>query len=374
MINKGPLSPPPSTVGRGKRAQPTLLADATYRNPAIFASGQTALYHNDFLNVYKSWPDPTVIISDGAYGVLGFDGDTADASRLTDWYSPHISAWSKKATPQTTLWVWNTEVGWATLHPLLTEHGWKYVGLNIWDKGKAHIAGKNTTKLKRFPVVTEVCAQYVREATIQGLTVKEWLLFEWKRTGLPLYEANIAAGVKSAATRKYFDQGHLWYPPPPEAFIKLVHYANLKGDPAGRPYYSLNGKRPATKEEWLKLFPKFNPIHGYTNVWKRPALKGKERVSLDKNGAAAHLNQKPLDLMRLLIEASSDPGDVVWEPFGGLFTGTLAAYLTSRKGFGSEIDRDYYLMGIHRIQSALVGSSTARPLPQQPFLYGERNE
>ncbi|WP_333029282.1 MULTISPECIES: hypothetical protein [unclassified Microcoleus] len=64
-----------------------------------------------------------------------------------------------------------------------------------------HIAGNvNTQKIRRFPVVTEVCVQYIREVTVNELTLKAWLLREWKRSGLPLRRANDACGVVDAAT------------------------------------------------------------------------------------------------------------------------------------------------------------------------------
>jgi len=40
---------------------------------------------------------------------------------------------------------------------VLEQCGFRYVNANIWNKGVAHIAGNvNTTKIRRFPVVTDV--------------------------------------------------------------------------------------------------------------------------------------------------------------------------------------------------------------------------
>ncbi len=142
----------------------------------------------------------------------GFEGDAPEPSRLREWYAPHVEAWSRRASPQTTLWLWNTELGWATLHPLLEEHGWRFVSLHVWDKGKAHVAGKGTARLRHLPVVTEVCAQYVREARVGGLGLRDWLAQEWKRAGLSKAQADQAVGVRTAASRKYLDRGPLWYP------------------------------------------------------------------------------------------------------------------------------------------------------------------
>jgi site-specific DNA-methyltransferase (adenine-specific) len=255
--------------------------------------------------------------------------------------------------PSTTLWFWNSEIGWAVVHPVLERHGWRYVELNVWDKGKAHVAGNvNTASIRRFPLVTEVCALYVRENIINGLPLKEWLLKEWKRTGLPLRLANEACGVKDAAVRKYFDQGHLWYFPPPDAFDKLVTYANEKGNPAGRPYYAIDGQRPMTGTDWAPMRSKFRCPYGWSNVWTRKPVHGQERL-VAKNGKAAHLNQKPIDLMELIIKASSDDRDVVWEPFGGLFTASLAAHRLQRQAYAAEIDPGYYMLGVGRITKEL---------------------
>ena len=332
-----------STVGRGKS-----FTIHSHPDAKVWTQGDVTLCLGDSLDYYPTWDTPTVIVSDGAYGILGFEGDTSDHLGVPQWYEKHVEAWSKYSTPQTTLWFWNSEIGWAVAHPILERHGWRYVNANIWNKGKAHVAGNvNTAKIRRFPVVSEVCVQYVLEAKIQGLQLKNWLLQEWKRTGLPVRAANAACGVADAATRKYLDQGHLWYYPPAEMFEKLVSYANQHGLPDGRPYFSLDGKTPMTGADWLKFRSKFFCPHGWMNVWDRAPLKGTERIKVpDADLKAAHLNQKPLDLMRLIIEASSESGDVVWEPFGGLFTACVAARNSGRKAFGAEIDPCYYQLAV----------------------------
>jgi DNA modification methylase len=337
---------PTSTVGRGRAVAAIAASDE-----ASWVDTSITVQRGDSLDFYDRWDTPTVIVSDGGYGVLGFEGDTSDHLGLPEWYEPHVAAWSRWATPATTLWFWNSEIGWAAVHPVLEQHGWRYVNANIWNKGKAHIAGNvNTAKIRRFPVVSEMCVQYVREATVNGLSLKTWLLAEWKRTGLPLRKANDACGVADVAVRKYFDQGHLWYFPPPAMFQKLQEYANTHGNPDGRPYYALDGATPATAEHWARMRSKFYCPHGFTNVWERPALHGAERFKANgTNGRAVHLNQKPLDLVSMLIAASSAEGDVVWEPFGGLFTACAAARSCGRRAFGAEIDPTYFHYGVQRL-------------------------
>lgn len=340
---------------------------AEARNPGGWVKRH--LHHGDALDVYREWPAPATIISDGAYGVGGFPGDPRTPETLAAWYRPHIDAWSKYARPATTLWFWNTEIGWATVHPVLAEYGWEYVETIVWDKGIAHIAGNvNGETIRRFPVVTEVCVLYRRrlEFSVPGgvRSAKEWLRHEWRRAGLPLGKANEACGVKNAATRKYMTQDWLWYFPPPEHMSRLVAYANTHGDPAGRPYFSVDGRRPVTAQEWRALRDVWNHQHGVTNVWPHPPLNGTERyrgngkrsaprVHNPGTNATVHLNQKPVAFMRRIISAGTGRGDVVWEPFGGLGSAAVAAIALHREPYAAEPVDDCYALAAERLRDAL---------------------
>lgn len=337
-----------STVGRGR----SFSSSNTEIEISEWCNGKINLFLGDSLDHYNDWEEPTTIVSDGAYGILGFEGDTSNHMDLPQWYEPHIKKWSEAATAQTTLWFWNSEIGWATVHPVLEKYGWRYINCNSWNKGLGHIAGNvNTTKIRRFPVASEVCVQYVFEAKINGQILKDWLRSEWERTRLPMKKANDACGVKDAATRKYFDKGHLWYFPPPDVFEKMADYANTFGYLEGKPYFSNDGIKPMLAVDWEKMRAKFKCPHGYINIWDRNALRGSERIKAPNNSRAAHLNQKPMDLMKLIIEATTDEGDVIWEPFGGLFSASLVANMLNRRAFACELDPDYYSLGVKRFKT-----------------------
>ncbi|OSH06167.1 DNA methylase [Bifidobacterium adolescentis] len=242
------------------------------------------LHRGNVLDVYSDWEAPDLIVSDGAYGVRGFRGDTVSADGLVDWYAPHVIQWSKRAKPSTSLWFWNTEVGWATVHPLLEANGWEYVQLVTWDKGLSHIAGNvNGNTIRQFPVVTEVSALYRRKLTLPAedgnvLGVQQWLRAEWQRSGLPLYRANEACGVKNAATRKYLTADWLWYWPPGEMVERMAEYTKANGKPTNRPYFSVDGHTEITAERWDSLRAVWNHVNGLTNVWSRPPLHDGERL------------------------------------------------------------------------------------------------
>lgn len=178
-------------------------------------------------------------------------------------------------------------------------------------------------------MVTEVSALYRRKLFLdtgdgQTLAVKEWLRAEWQRSGLPLCKANEACEVKNAATRKYLTADWLWYWPPGEAVKKMADYCTAFGKPANRPYFSLDGTKPITSEEWDRMRAVWNHRNGITNVWSRPPLADSERLrgTMERSAprtykptrqSAAHLNQKPLDLMLTQIAAATCEGNIVWE-------------------------------------------------------------
>ncbi len=327
------------------------------------------LHHGDVRDVYSEWETPSTIISDGAYGVRGFHGDTTDQSGLVDWYTDHIKAWSAAARPGTTLWFWGTEVGWATVHAELDRQGWDYVQTIIWDKGLSHIAGNvNGKTIRQFPVVTEVCVLYQRRFELRSeddelVGVQDWLRHEWMRSGLPLYLSNEACGVRNAATRKYLTKDWLWYFPPGSMVEKMAAYCNENGFESGRPYFSLDGKESVTADEWDHMRYPWTHTHGLTNVWSRPPLHDGERLKGSMRRSAprvykptrastTHLNQKPLEFMERLVHAVTREGEVVWEPFGGLASGSVAAVALGRRAFVAERDSHFADIARDRLMDA----------------------
>lgn len=174
--------------------------------------GKSSLHFGDALSIYPQWAPPTAIISDGPYGLGKYPGEPSTPAALPAWYAPHIAEWSRLARPDTTLWFWNSEIGWALVHPILEAHGWEYQECCVWDKGIAHVAGNcNSKTIRGMPVVSEVAVRYVKRNLLQTedgrmVPIKEWVRAEWLRSGLPMNKANEACGVRNAATRKYLTQ------------------------------------------------------------------------------------------------------------------------------------------------------------------------
>ena len=58
--------------------------------------------------------------------------------------------------------------------------------------------------------------------------------------------------------------------------------------------------------------------------------------------------------MERLIAAVTEPGDVIWEPFGGLCSASLAAATLGRRGYAAETDPAFADLAAERVaQGAL---------------------
>ena len=102
---------------------------------------------------------------------------------------------------------------------------------------------------------------------------------------------------------------------------------------------------------------KFHCEVGVTNVWHEPQVGGSERIQGARNGMrykfrSLHGSQKPLRLVELVVRASTDPGDVVWEPFGGLCPGAVVANTLKRHYVAAEIVPEFYAAAVERLKRA----------------------
>ena len=62
----------------------------------------------------------------------------------------------------------------------------------------------------------------------------------------------------------------------------------------------------------------------------------------DTDSEKIHPTQKPVDLLKFLIETFTDPGDVVIDPVAGSGSTLIACERTNRKGYGFEIKKDFF--------------------------------
>jgi modification methylase len=107
--------------------------------------------------------------------------------------------------------------------------------------------------------------------------------------------------------------------------------------------------------------------------WLFPICSGPERLK-DDGGRKAHPTQKPEALLHRILLATTNPGDVVLDPFFGTGTTGAVAKRLGRKWIGIERDPDYARAAEERIAavkplsaSALETQPSKRTEPRVPF-------
>lgn len=94
------------------------------------------------------------------------------------------------------------------------------------------------------------------------------------------------------------------------------------------------------------------------NVWSIPRVR--YRMEEYEN----HPTQKPTALLDRIVRASSNPGDLVLDPFSGTFTTSYIAQMLGRNSIGIETDEEYIKIGLRRlaIQETYNGDILRREL------------
>jgi hypothetical protein len=103
------------------------------------------------------------------------------------------------------------------------------------------------------------------------------------------------------------------------------------------------------------------PVRRYVHEWVG-FRRGAEHGSHQRR----HPTQKPIGLMRWLIERYTRPGDLVIDPYAGSGTTLLAAQDCGREAIGIEIDPGYCASAIDRLgQQPLFGRDRDGWVPEQ---------
>ena len=91
------------------------------------------------------------------------------------------------------------------------------------------------------------------------------------------------------------------------------------------------------------------------NVW-RFSTPSKEEKKLGK-----HPTQKPIALIARCLRASTDPGDLVFDPFSGSGSTGVAALSLERRFIGCEQDEKYSGLAARRLNEVVPGNVVATP-------------
>lgn len=97
------------------------------------------------------------------------------------------------------------------------------------------------------------------------------------------------------------------------------------------------------------------------NVWEIP------RVRYRMDEYENHPTQKPLALLERIILASSNPDDLILDPFSGTFTTSFVAKKWGRHSIGIEIEEEYVKIGLRRLE--ILTRYKGEELKREPRTY-----
>ena len=134
--------------------------------------------------------------------------------------------------------------------------------------------------------------------------------------------------------------GRAWAPPRREKFPEKVQfpddYENMSVqqklkvlDDLGMIHWSKKTKRAGGKPSYKKYRDTLKGIYRSNLITDIPPVRGNE--------ATKYPTQKPLDLLRMLIKAASNEGDMILDPFCGCATTCVAAQFEKRQWVGIDI-------------------------------------
>jgi site-specific DNA-methyltransferase (adenine-specific) len=102
----------------------------------------------------------------------------------------------------------------------------------------------------------------------------------------------------------------------------------------------------AMKEGHFPEDPMKKPDLQMRSVWSIPTPAPSEKEF------GKHPTQKPLALLRRIVQASTKPGDIIFDPFnGGGTTGIAATVVGDRKYIGCDINQDYLNLTVKKYQA-----------------------
>jgi modification methylase len=112
------------------------------------------------------------------------------------------------------------------------------------------------------------------------------------------------------------------------------------------------------------LMKRYNGGKQMTSVWRIPLCTGKERIK-GEDGKKAHSTQKPEELLKRVLLASTKPGDLVLDPFFGTGTTGAVAKKLRRSFIGIEKDKGY--VGVAEARLAAI-SETGEVFPEADWV------
>ena len=218
------------------------------------------------------------------------------------------------------------------------------------DKGLQSVAGRCSKDLRSFPKASEYLFYYTLQDKT-GLTqiyreeklfrpIKDYLISEKKKSNLTNKDFNLLFskytnknGCSDRSVIEHYWQTSQWCFPTKDIYENVLRTTGY----FQKPYEEL-------RLEYEDLRYTFNQPMGLTDVWQINFYKDK----ID------HPTPKPIELIKNIILHSSNPNDIILDPFLGSGTTAVACKLLNRNFIGIEINQDYVKMAQDRLNKVVA--------------------
>lgn len=215
----------------------------------------------------------------------------------------------------------------------------------VWDKKS--IAGMKSHLLTQYPIASERCLFIQIGQQFLGNVNTEDYWDGWDKIRVPLKDEADKAGVTPTLLKEVLGVSMYshWFSKSQWCLMPPVHYYALQEHFPGfflRPYTEIRYDYDKIKQGFRNHFNEiqggmrsmFDNAHDVMrDVWEFARVHGEERMG--------HATPKPVDMMERVIKSSSEPGNVMFVPFGGTGPEWIAAENLGRICYGTELSPEY---------------------------------
>jgi len=134
-------------------------------------------------------------------------------------------------------------------------------------------------------------------------------------------------------------------------WVKTNPMPNFRGTRFTNAHETLIWATPTKTGKYTFNYETMKKLNGGKQMrsdWEMNICLGEERLK-DENGKSLHNTQKPIDLLRRVILASTKPNDIILDPFVGSGTTAAAAKELGRRFIGIDREQSYVMAARERV-------------------------
>ncbi len=110
-------------------------------------------------------------------------------------------------------------------------------------------------------------------------------------------------------------------------------------------------KKSGAGSQYERIFER-NGQHNY-NVYRYYLINSTVAANFTRDIFTGHPSQKPIKLIKEIVNKFTKEGDTIFDPFAGSFTTAVACKELHRKCIAIEINKEYYEIGKRRLDNTI---------------------